>query len=260
MRKLLLSAAVVLVPSISSAYFYQGYMVYLSPFTYSDGTGGSVFGAYGIWTFNLKSLELDVHRVDMEGSSPRYAGTVAYTHGLSAGSYLRGGLNYSNNGNFVAFIGLKKYGSRVWDGSITGYLYRVGDEYLRALYMNYGTYSGNFYMGLQINLIYSGILYPSFWFTLSYATPRTIASIFFKMGIERYPVRNDGFFLLDMKQDEERGVGLGAYFKYAFSRHFAVYLTGMLETYAEYIPMVQFRRPNSTGTSAFISLSVGYSP
>ncbi len=260
MRKLFVSTVIALVPSISFAYVYQGYMFYVSPFVYSDGTGGTVSGAYGIWTFGLKSIEVDLHRVDMEGTTPRYTGTIAYTHGLSAGSYLRGGFNYSTNGNFVAFAGIKRYGGQSWNSSITGYLYRVNDEYLRALYVNYGAYSGSFYMGLQVNLIHSQILYPSFWITLSYATPRTLTSLFFKMGIERYPVRNDGFFLLDMKQDEERGMGLGAHFKYVFNRHFAIYLTGMLETYSEYVPVVQFRRPNSTGTSAFISLAVGYSP
>ncbi len=263
MRKIAISLAMALVPAISGAYVYQGYMFYVSPFVYSsrvEKVGGTVTGAYGIWTFNLKSVELDVHRVDMEGTASRYTGTIAYTHGLSAGSYLRGGFNYSTNGNFIAFAGLKSYKAKSWNSSITGYFYRVNGEYLKALYMNYGTYSGSFYMGLQVNLIYSQILYPSFWVTLSYNTPKTITSVFFKMGIERYPVRNEGFFLLDMKQDEERGLGLGAYFKYAFNRHFAVYLTGMLETYAEYVPMVQFRRPNSAGTSAFISLAVGYSP
>ncbi len=260
MRRIFFSMAVTLVPALSFAYVYRGYMLYVSPFVYSDGTGGTVSGAYGIWTFGLKSVEMDIHRVDMEGTTPRYTGTIAYTHGLSAGSYLRGGFNYSTNGNFVAFAGLKNYRARAWNSSITGYLYRVNGEYLRALYISYGAYSGKFYMGLQVNLIHSQILYPSFWVTLSYSTLSTVASIFFKMGIERYPVRNEGFFLLDMKQDEERSMGLGAYFKYAFNRHFAIYLTGMLETYSEYVPVVQFRRPNRTGTSAFISLAVGYSP
>ena len=253
MRRIPLMLIALFAPEVVGAYVYQGYLIYFSPFIYPDGALGTVVGGYGIWTVGSNSLEVDVHRVDMDGT--RYTITPALTYGFSHSTYLRGGFNYSTNGNFVAFLGLKKLKSYQWNSSITAYFYRVGDEYLKALYLGYGSYCGHFYTGFQVNLTYSRDLYTSVWLNLSYVDDRATYTLFFKVGQERYPIRSYGFFLLDMPQDENRGNGIGLYFKYAFDRNIAIYLTGMVEGYSG--TMYGQGRPD---VFAFFSIAVGYSP
>ncbi len=233
---------------------YQSYMIYVAPFRYFFDASGMLYGAYAYFYANRSALELDVHKVDIYGISSLYAYTLAFNYYPSK-FHTRIGMNYSTIGNYVMFAGLKYVQPYLWNAGISVFYYRVGDANLKAIQLHYGRYMEEFYLGVQLNLTNDVRNYIAYWINLSYGTYH-LFSIFAKFGEERFPVRNEGFYLLDMPQDSLRGFGVGAYLKYVVARNFAIHGTAMLETYASETTM---RRGTSNRLYIFLSLGLGYS-